>query len=56
MILESITLINFLSVGNVTQTVKLNKNLLTLVLGENKDIMEASAKNGLTNIVPSLSN
>lgn len=47
MILETITLVNFLSIGNVTQTVKLNKDALTLVLGVNRDIMDGGSRNGV---------
>lgn len=47
MILETITLVNFLSIGNVTQTVKLDKNMLTLVLGVNRDIMDGGSRNGV---------
>lgn len=45
--LETITLVNFLSIGNVTQTVKLNRNILTLILGDNKDLTEAGGRNGV---------
>lgn len=44
----SITAKNFLSIGNVTQSVNLNRNDLTLILGENLDLGgdDAGARNG----------
>ena len=38
---------NFLSCGNVTQTIELNKNGLTLVLGENLDLGGNGSRNGV---------
>ena len=38
---------NFLSIGNVTQTVELDKNGLTLVLGENLDLGGNGSRNGV---------
>ena len=45
---KSVTARNFLSVGNVTQSVNLNRNDLTLILGENLDLGgdDAGARNG----------
>lgn len=37
---------NFLSVGNVTQAIHLDENLLTLVLGNNQDSNNGSSRNG----------
>lgn len=46
--LNKITIRNFLSIGNVPQTVYLDKDPLTLVLGENLDITTGSgARNGV---------
>jgi DNA repair exonuclease SbcCD ATPase subunit len=45
--LKNVTMRNFLSVGNVTQTVELNKNGLTLVLGENLDLGGNGSRNGV---------
>lgn len=36
-IFKTLTLQNFLSIGNVTQTIELSKDLLTLIIGENLD-------------------
>jgi len=44
---KTITLRNFLSTGAVTQTVNLNTNDLTLVLGENLDAGGSGARNGV---------
>ena len=46
--IKSITARNFLSIGNVTQSVNLNRNDLTLILGENLDLGgdDAGARNG----------
>lgn len=44
--LKTITLRNFLSIGNVTQAVKLDDNGLTLVLGNNTDSNGGTTKNG----------
>ena len=45
---KSVTARNFLSIGNVTQSVNLNRNDLTLILGENLDLGgdDAGARNG----------
>ena len=45
---KSVTARNFLSVGNVTQSVNLNRSDLTLILGENLDLGgdDAGARNG----------
>jgi len=45
--LKTITMRNFLSIGNVTQTVELDKNGLTLVLGENLDLGGNGSRNGV---------
>ena len=44
--IKTITMKNFLSVGNVTQTIKLNKPGLNLVLGENLDLGGNGSRNG----------
>jgi len=46
--IKSITARNFLSVGNVTQSVNLDRNDLTLILGENLDLGgdDSGARNG----------
>lgn len=46
-ILQGLGVKNFLSVGNVTQTVDLNKCDLTLILGENLDLGGDGARNGV---------
>jgi DNA repair exonuclease SbcCD ATPase subunit len=46
LILKNVTMRNFLSIGNVTQTVELDKNALTLVLGENLDLGGNGSRNG----------
>lgn len=46
-ILQSLSVKNFLSVGNVTQTVDLNKCDLTLILGEKLDLGGDGARNGV---------
>ena len=46
-ILQSLGVKNFLSVGNVTQSVDLNKCELTLILGENLDLGGDGARNGV---------
>jgi DNA repair exonuclease SbcCD ATPase subunit len=43
---KTITIKNFLSVGQVTQTVNLDSDTLTLILGENMDLGGDGAKNG----------
>ncbi len=55
--LKSVTLKNFLSVGNVTQAVKLDDNGLTLVLGNNTDSHGGTSRNGAgkTSILQALS-
>ena len=45
-ILKNLTLRNFLSIGNVTQAVNLDKKDLTLILGENLDLGGDGARNG----------
>lgn len=47
LIIKNITLKNFLSCGNVTQTVELDKNGLSLVLGENLDLGGNGSRNGV---------
>jgi DNA repair exonuclease SbcCD ATPase subunit len=41
-----ITIRNFLSIGNITQTIYLSRHGLTLVLGENIDVGGANSRNG----------
>ena len=55
-IFKSITIKNFMSVGNITQGIKFNNNL-TLVLGENLDLGANGSRNGTgkTTIVNALS-
>ena len=43
---KNITVKNFMSVGNVTQAVKLNEHGLTLVLGKNMDLGGDGSRNG----------
>jgi len=45
--IKHVTMRNFLSCGNVSQTVELNKNGLTLVLGENLDLGGNGSRNGV---------
>lgn len=45
--IKNVTIRNFLSVGNVTQTVELNKNGLCLVIGENLDLGGNGSRNGV---------
>ena len=45
-LLKSITLKNFLSIGQVTQAVDFDKKELTLILGENLDLGGDGARNG----------
>lgn len=47
LVIKNITLRNFLSCGNVTQTIELNKNGLSLVLGENLDLGGNGSRNGV---------
>ena len=58
-ILKTLTVKNFMSVGNQTQAVHLDRDDLTLVLGENYDIGggEGGARNGTgkTTIINALS-
>ena len=49
--LKVITLKNFMSVGAVTQAIKLNENKLTLVLGDNIDLGSEGSRNGVGNAV-----
>lgn len=44
--INNITMRNFMSIGNVTQAVNLNRNNLTLVLGNNLDLGGDGARNG----------
>jgi DNA repair exonuclease SbcCD ATPase subunit len=45
-VLKNLTLKNFLSIGNVTQAVNLDKKDLTLIIGENLDLGGDGARNG----------
>lgn len=45
--IKNVTMRNFLSCGNVIQTIELNKNGLILVLGENLDLGGNGARNGV---------
>jgi DNA repair exonuclease SbcCD ATPase subunit len=47
LVLKNVSMRNFLSCGNVTQTVELNKNGLSLVLGENLDLGGNGSRNGV---------
>jgi DNA repair exonuclease SbcCD ATPase subunit len=57
--IKSLTVKNFMSVGNTTQAVDFDKNFLTLVLGENMDLGgdDAGSRNGTgkTTIINALS-
>ena len=57
--LNTLTVKNFMSVGNTTQAVDFNRNDLTLVLGENLDLGgdDSGARNGTgkTTIINALS-
>ena len=57
--IKTLTVKNFMSVGNATQAVDFDKNLLTLVLGENMDLGgdDAGSRNGTgkTTIINALS-
>ena len=55
--IKEITLKNFMSVGNVTQGVRLSDSGLTLVLGSNLDLGGDGSRNGTgkTTIVNALS-
>ena len=57
--IKTLTVKNFMSVGNQTQAVDFDKNLLTLVLGENLDLGgdDAGSRNGTgkTTIINALS-
>lgn len=44
---KELTIRNFLSVGNATQAINLNRNDLTLVLGENLDLGGDGSRNGV---------
>ena len=44
---QNLTIKNFLSVGNVTQSVNLDTNDLTLIIGENLDLGGNGARNGV---------
>ena len=56
-VIKDLTIKNFMSVGNVTQAVRFNKNGLTLVLGNNLDLGGDGSRNGTgkTTIVNALS-
>lgn len=43
---KSITLRNFLSIGNVTQTIKLDDPGITLIMGDNVDLGSSGSRNG----------
>jgi DNA repair exonuclease SbcCD ATPase subunit len=45
--IKSVTMKNFLSVGNAPQTVKLDVEGLTLILGENMDVGGVNSRNGV---------
>ena len=45
--IKTLTVKNFMSVGAVTQSINLNKNGLTLVLGENLDLGGNGSRNGV---------
>lgn len=47
LVIKNVTLKNFLSCGNVTQTVELDKNGLCLVIGENLDLGGNGSRNGV---------
>ena len=47
LIIKRVTMKNFLSIGNVAQTVELDKNGLVLVLGENIDLGSSGSRNGV---------
>ncbi len=55
--LKNITVKNFMSVGNVTQSVRFTDNGLTLVLGNNLDLGGDGSRNGTgkTTIINALS-
>ena len=57
--IKTLTVKNFMSVGNVTQAVNFDKNILTLVLGENLDLGgdDSGSRNGTgkTTIINALS-
>jgi len=44
--IKTLTLKNFMSIGNVTQTIDFDRNDLTLVLGENLDLGGDGSRNG----------
>jgi DNA repair exonuclease SbcCD ATPase subunit len=56
-IFKNLTIKNFMSVGNVTQALRMNQQGLTLVLGNNLDLGGDGARNGVgkTTIVNALS-
>ena len=47
LVIKSVTMRNFLSCGNVTQTVKLDRNGINLVMGENLDMGGNGSRNGV---------
>lgn len=52
LILKELTLKNFLSIGNNPQSINLNQQGLTLVLGENIDVGGAGSRNGVGKAQP----
>ena len=54
---NNLTIKNFMSVGNVTQALRMNQHGLTLVLGNNLDLGGDGARNGVgkTTMVNALS-
>lgn len=55
--IKNLTMRNFLSVGQITQAIQINKGTLTLILGENLDLGGDGARNGVgkTTMVQALS-
>ena len=45
--IKNITMKNFMSIGAVTQTVRLDENKLTLILGDNIDLGSEGSRNGV---------
>jgi DNA repair exonuclease SbcCD ATPase subunit len=52
LVIKSVTMRNFLSCGNVTQTVKLDRNGINLVMGENLDMGGNGSRNGVGKAQP----
>jgi len=46
LIIKNVIIKNFLSVGQNSQTINLNNEALTLILGENTDIVDSQVRNG----------